>query len=188
MLKQSVLLALLLGAASPAAAGELDLNFGLQATHTAWPDDTGGGPTLQVGWWFKDWVGISFVGKEHYAPVDDRYMSYFSFNATFRAPAGPVWLGGSLGAVHQHEETMEAIERQPIASAFGVADGMRHRMAVRTGFQVALPIATLHRGDMYLALDIDGTYFGEEERGPMWMQSIGLSLGVTRDFGPQRKK
>ena len=187
MLKTSVLLALLL-ASGPASAGELDLNFGLQATHTAWSDDTGGGPTLQVGWWFTDWAGLSFVGKEHYAQVDDRYMSYFSVNGTFRHEAGPVWLGASLGLVHQHEETMEAYERQPIASAFGVADGLRHRMAARTAFQIALPIAKLHRGDMYLALDIDGTYFGEEDRGPRWMQSIGISLGVTRDFSSKKGK
>ena len=37
-----------------------------------------------------------------------------------------------------------------------------------------------------VALDIDGTYFGEEERGPMWMQSVGISLGVTREFGRQK--
>jgi hypothetical protein len=186
MLKTSALLALL-GAASPAAAGELDLNFGLQATHTAWSDDTGGGPTLQVGWWFADWIGASFVGKEHYATIDDRYMSYYSLNVALRHAAGPLWIGGSLGFVHQHEQTMSSIEEQPLASAFGVADGMRHRMAARTGFQLALPISKLHRGDMYLALDIDGTYFGDEDRGPRWMQSIGISLGVTRDFTSLKK-
>jgi hypothetical protein len=186
MLKPSVL-ALVFGASAPALAGELDLNFGLQATHTEWSGDAGGGPVLGVGWWFTDWVGASFVGKEHYAQVDDRYMSYFSLNATFRHDVGPLWLGGSLGLVHQHEETMNAINEQPIASAFGVADGLRHRMASRAGVQLALPIADLHAGHMYLALDIDGTYFAEEDRGPRWMNSVGISLGVTRSFSKKGK-
>lgn len=180
MLRPSLLL-LALGS-SPALAGELDLNLGLQATHTAWSDDTGGGPTLQATWWFRDWIGAAFVGKEHYAKVDDRYMSYFSLNAAFRHAAGPVWLGGTLGFVHQHEETMAAIEAQPLASAFGVADGMRHRMAMRAGFQLAVPFRDRAKGDWYAALDLDGTFFGEEDRGPRWMQSVGLSVGFTHDF------
>lgn len=186
MLKSSVLAIALLGS-TPAFAGELDLNFGLQATHTAWADDAGGGPTLGVGWFFTDLVGISFIGKEHYATVDDRYMSYFSINGVIRHDAGPLWIGASLGGVHQHEETMSAYEAQPLASAFGVADGMRHRMGGRAGVQLALPIAKLHAGHMYLALDIDGTYFGEQERGPQWQQSVGLSLGVTREFFKKAK-
>ena len=181
MLKTSVL-AIVIGA-SPALAGELDLNRGLQATHTEWSDDTGGGPTVQIGYFFNDWIGATFVGKEHYAQVDDRYMSYFSVNAAFRHAAGPVWLGGTLGVVHQHEETMANVEAQPLASAFGVGDGIRHRMASRVGFQLAVPISKAAKGDLYLALDLDGTYFSEEDRGPRWMQSVGLSLGVTYGVG-----
>src|SRR5512139_141591 len=105
-------LGLALGASTPALAGELDLNFGLQATHTEWSDDVGGGPTLQATWWFKRWIGISFVGKEQYAKVDDRYMTYFSLNAAVRQDIGPLFLVGTLGAVHQHEETMEMIDEQ----------------------------------------------------------------------------
>lgn len=187
MLKMSALAASLF-ASAPAFAGELDLNLGLQATHTEWSDDTGGGPTVQIGYFFNDWIGATFVGKEHYAKVDDRYMSYLSVNAAFRHAAGPVWLGGTLGVVHQHEETMNAIKAQPIASAFGVADGMRHRMASRVGFQLAVPISKAAKGDLYVALDLDGTYFSEQDRGPRWMQSVGLSLGVTYDFTKKKVK
>lgn len=183
MSKPVLCLALLAG---PAAAGELDLHLGLQATHTEWSDDAGGGPTLGVTWWFQDWIGASFLGKEHYATVDDRYMSYFSINAAFRTEAGPLWLVGTAGFVHQHEETMAAIEAQPIASLFGVADGMRHRMATRAGVQLALPFRDRAKGDWYVALDIDGTYFAEAERGPQWMQSVGLSVGLTHDFARKR--
>src|SRR5687767_16036619 len=105
--------------ASPAFAGELDLNLGLQATQTQWDGDHGGGPSLGVSWFFKDWVGINFLGKEHYAPVDDRLMSYFSVNAIFRTSLGDrVRLAGTAGFVHQHEETRAAIEAMPLASAF----------------------------------------------------------------------
>ena len=186
MLKPTAVLAILVGAA-PATAGELDLNLGLQATHTEWADDAGGGPTLGVTWWFKDWIGASFVGKEHYASVDERYMSYFSLNATFRRAAGPVWLGASAGVVHQHEQTRASIEAMPIASAFGVADGIRHRMASRLGVQVAMPFRDRAKGDWYVALDIDGTYFADDDRGPQWMQSIGLSVGLTHDFAKAKR-
>ncbi len=185
--KASVL-AIILGASTPAVAGELDLNLGLQATHTEWADDVGGGPALGATWWFKDWVGASFIGKEQYAKVDSRYMSYFSVNAAFRHEAGPVWLGGTLGVVHQHEETRAAIDDMPVASAFGVADGIRHRMASRLGFQLAVPFKDRDKGDWYVALDLDGTVFAEAERGPRWMQSVGLSVGFTHDFAKKAKK
>jgi hypothetical protein len=176
----SCLLALAL--AAPAAAGELDLNLGLQATHTGWPDDHGGGPSLAATWWWSSWIGATFLAKEHYATVDDRFMSYFSLNAAVRREVSGMRIGGTLGLVHQHEETRAAIEAQPLASIFGVADGMRHRMAARTGVQLAIPFRDRAKGDWYVALDLDATYFSEEDRGPRWMSSAGLSIGFTHDF------
>lgn len=168
--------------AGTANAGELDMNLGLQATHTAWDDDHGGGPTLTASYLFRPWIGISFLGKEHYGTVDDRLMSYFSLNAIFRVPIDRFRLSGTAGFVHQHEQTRAAIEAQPLASAFGVADGMRHRMASRAGAQLALPFRDRAKGDWYIGLDLDATYFAEEDRGPRWMTSIGLSVGFTHDF------
>lgn len=181
MLKASVLALLLVPL--PTAAGQLDVNLGLQATHTAWDDDAGGGPTLGVTWWFRDWIGASFVGKEHYATVDDRFMSYFSLNAAVGRDLGPLWLAASAGVTHQHEQTRSSIEAMPIASAFGVADGIRHRMASRLGFQVAKPFGER----WYVGLDFDGTYFAEADRGPQWMQSIGLSIGFRYDFSTRKR-
>src|SRR5689334_9172736 len=111
--------AVLLLMPSLAAAGELDLDLGLQATTTAWPDDHGGGGALDLGYWFKPWLGASFIGKEQYATVDDRFMSYFSINAVLRRPVGPLRLDGQLGLVHQHEEPRAAVDAMPIESLFG---------------------------------------------------------------------
>jgi hypothetical protein len=174
-----VALALLTG---PASAGELDMNLGLQATTTGWPDDNGGGPMLEAGWWFRPWLAATFVGKSQYATVDDRIMSYFSVNAALRRELGPVRLTGSLGVVHQHEESRAAIMEQPVQSLFGVGDGIRHRMASRAGFSLGLPFSTHDHGDYFVALDIDGTVFADTDRGPRWMTSAGLSIGFTYDF------
>jgi hypothetical protein len=169
-------------AAARAHAGELDLSLGLQSTHTEWSDDRGGGPTLSASWFFKDWLGANFTGKEHYASVDERLMSYFSVNVVVRTRLDRLRLAATAGLVHQHEQNRETIEAMPLASAFGVADGIRHRMASRVGAQLALPIRDRAKGDYYLALDLDSTYFAEAERGPQWMMSVGLSLGLTHDF------
>jgi hypothetical protein len=174
-----VLLALLAG---PASAGELDMNVGLQATTTGWPDDNGGGPMLEAGWWFRSWIAATFVGKEHYATVDDRMLSYFSVNAALRRELGPLRVIGSLGIVHQHEESRAAIMEQPVQSLFGVGDGIRHRMASRAGFSLGLPFSTHSHGDYFVALDLDGTAFADTDRGPRWMASAGLSIGFTYDF------
>jgi hypothetical protein len=168
--------------AAPASAGELDMDLGLQATTTGWPDDHGGGPTLGASWWFRPWIGATFIAKEHYATVDDRFMSYFSFNAAVRRVLGPVRLTGTLGIVHQHEEPRAAIMEQPFQALFGVGDGIRHRMASRAGFSLGLPFSTHGHGDYYVALDVDGTVFADEDRGPRWMTSAGLSIGFTYDF------
>jgi hypothetical protein len=179
---RSVLTTLFLLAATPAAAGELDLGLGLQATHTGWSDDHGGGPAVSAGWWFNSWLGISFIAKEHYATVDDRFMSYFSLNGAVRRSVGGLRIAGTLGLVHQHEEPYAAIQHMPVASAFGVADGIRHRMASRAGLQLALPFRDRAKGEWYVALDLDATAFPEAERGPRWMSSAGLSVGFTHDF------
>jgi hypothetical protein len=169
-------------ARGPAYAGELDMGLGLQATTTGWPDDNGGGPVLDASWWFRPWIAATFVGKEHYATVDDRFMSYFSVNGAVRHDLGPLRLTGSLGVVHQHEESRAAIMEQPVQALFGVGDGIRHRMASRAGFSLGLPLSSHSHGDYFVALDIDGTVFADSDRGPRWMSSAGLSLGFTYDF------
>ena len=176
-----VLLTLLLGAGT-ARAGELDLNLGLQSTHTAWDNDRGGGPTFGATYLIRPWIGGSFIAKEHYGTIDERLMSYYSLNLVLRTSFDRFRLSGNTGIVHQHEETRAAFEDQPLASLFGVADGMRHRMATRAGAQLALPFRDRAKGDWYVALDLDATYFAEEDRGPRWMTSIGLSIGFTHDF------
>jgi hypothetical protein len=173
------LLALLAG---PATAGELGVDFGLQATTTAWPDDHGGGAKLDLAWWFTPWIGASFIGKEQYAPVDDRFLTYLSANVELRKALGPVRVTGTLGLVHQHEEPRAAIMEQPIQSLFGVGDGIRHRMGSRAGFSLGLPFAAHGHGDCFVALDLDATAFADTDRGPRWMSSAGLSLGFTYDF------
>lgn len=174
-MKSLVLLAWL---AAPASAGVLDLDLGLQATTTAWPSDHGGGGALGLGYWFRPWLGASFVGKEQYATVDDRFLSYFSLNGAVRQPVGPVRVTGTLGIVHQHEEPRAAWMAQPGQSLFGVGDGIRHRMAGRAGVQVALPV----RGRTYVAFDLDATAFADTDRGPRWMASAGFSVGFTWDL------
>ena len=168
--------------ACTAHAGELDLNLGLQTTRTAWDDDHGGGPSFGATYMFRPWLGGSFIGKEHYATVDERLMSYFSLNVVVRTALDRFRLSGNAGLVHQHEETRAAYEDQPLQSLFGVADGLRHRMASRAGVQLALPFRDRAKGDWYVALDLDATYFAEQERGPRWMTSLGLSIGFTHDF------
>jgi hypothetical protein len=163
----------LVAVAGTARAGELDLGLGLQALTTKWDSDRGGSVAVDASWWFRDWIGASFIGKEGHAQIDDRFLSYFSINAAFRHGLGPVRLTGTLGLVHQHD---------PLGSAFGVADGIRHRMAARTGLSIALPFHAHDHGDWYVALDIDGTVFGDDDRGPRWMTNAGLSVGFTYDF------
>jgi hypothetical protein len=166
--------------AASASAGELDLDAGLTATTTAWPGDHGGGAALDASWWFRDWIGASFVAKEQYATVDDRLLSYFSINVAARHPAGPLRLTGTLGIVHQHEEPRSALMDAPFEAALGVGDGIRHRAGGRAGVQLALPVKQLAHGDVYVALDLDATVFADDDRGPRWMAGAGLAIGFTR--------
>ena len=179
-MRTAIALALLAG---PAAAGEIDVDLGLQATTTGWPADNGGGPMLAGTYWFVPWLGASFVGKEHYATVDDRFMSYFSLNLAARQSIDERFrFVGMLGLVHQHEESTSAIMAQPVEALFGVGDGIRHRYAARAGASLGMLLSSYKNGDCYLALDVDGTLFSDADRGPRWMASAGLSLGFTYDF------
>lgn len=169
--------------AAPAArAGELDLDLGAQATATAWSGDHGGGAAYGATWMFRPWLGAAFVGKEQYATVDDRVLSYFSVNAVARHGLGRFRITGQLGVVHQHEEPRAALMEQPFQSLLGVGDGIRHRAGGRAGISLALPFHAHDHGDWYVALDLDGTVFGDDDRGPRWMTGAGLSVGFTYDW------
>ena len=164
--------------ASQAAAGSLDMDVGLQATKTSWPSDHGGGATVSAGYWFLPWLGVTGLFKEQYATVDDRFLSYYSANLAGAVPLGRMRLIGTLGVVHQHEEPRAALMEQPVASAFGVGDGIRHRVAGRGGLTLEIPI----HNEFYAALDIDATRFVDSDKGPPWMLSAGASLGFLYDF------
>ena len=158
--------------------GSIDVNFGPQVTKTSWQGDHGGGAALDAGFWFLPWMGASFVGKEQYATVDDRVLSYFSVNAETRWK----WLRFSLGVVHQHEEPRAAIMEQPVQSLFGVGDGIRHRMAARAGLTFAWPLNDI----VYVAVNTDATRFSDDVKGPPWMWSAGASMGIVYDFAVPR--
>ncbi len=172
-------------APSPARAGELDVDVGLAATTTAWAGDRGGGGTLDISWWLRPYLGVSFIGKAQYATVDERLLEYLSVNIEGRRAAGPTRLIATLGLVHQHEEPLPGVADQPIQSILGVGDGIRHRAGLRGGARVALPIRRHRHGDFYAALEADATWFGDD-RGPRWMIGAGLALGFTYDFARAR--
>lgn len=190
MLRTFVIAFASLAAVGTLHAGALDLELGAQATTTAWATDHGGGATLSAGWWFLPWLGASFVGKEQYATVDDRFLSYFSVNASGRV-ALPALHGlrvtGTLGLVHQHEEPRAAVMAQPWQSVFGVGDGIRHRAGERLGVALALPVRAHGHGDYYVALELDATAFTDNDRGPRWMASAGVAAGFTYDFAARPK-
>src|SRR6185295_13984265 len=93
----------------------------------------------------------------------------------------------TLGLVHQHEEPRAAEMAQPGLSLVGVADGIRHRFASRAGISLGLPLQQREHGDLYVSLDLDGTVFTDNDKGPRWMASAGVSLGFTYDFARKPK-
>ena len=188
-MQTALVLAIAAGASllpTSAHAGELDLNLGLQATTTDWPADHGGGGSLDLGYWFATIGGTSlgakYVGKEQYANVDERVMTYLSINAAVRQDLGAVRLVATAGLVHQHEETRDALMEAPFSAALGIGDGIRHRAGARSGLSIVMPVARYRRGEFYLAFDLDATVFTEDTRGPRWMSSGGVSFGATFDF------
>lgn len=168
----------------PAAAhaGELDLNLGVQATTTDWPADHGGGGSLDLGYWFTSMFGVKYIGKAHYATVDERVMTYLSLNAAAHHDVGSVRVTGTLGVVHQHEENRSALMEAPFSAALGIGDNIRHRAGGRTGLSLGVPVFQYSRGEGYLAFDLDATVFTEDTRGPRWMTSGGVSFGFTFDL------
>ena len=176
---------LVLLSAASARAGELDLGVGVGATTTSWRGDRGGGPTLDASWWLTDWLAATYAGKEQYAGVDERMLSYFSVGISARHAAGPTTVVGSLGVVHQHEEPWPGVEAQPVGSLFGVGDGIRHRAGGRAALHVIVPLHAHAHGDWFASLDLDATAFADDH-GPSWMASAGASIGFSYDFGRAR--
>lgn len=161
-----------------ARAGELDVAGSVEGTSTGWEEDRAGGATLRAAWMWRDWIGAGFVGRQHYATVDERLLAYFAIGPVVRRAVGPVRVAASVGVVHQHEEPMEAIRHQPVRSLLGVGDGIRHRAGARAGVDVAIPFRRHRRGDFYAAIGVDATWFADDH-GPAWQASAGVGLGFT---------
>ncbi|HTJ44365.1 MAG TPA: hypothetical protein VL463_19815 [Kofleriaceae bacterium] len=176
-MRNAIVIFLLVAASERARAGELDLGVGVGATTTQWSGDRGGGPTIDASWWFTDWLAATYAGKEQYASVDERMLSYFSVGMSARR--GPVV--GSLGLVHQHEEPWPSVEDMPVGSVFGAGDGIRHRFGGRAAVHWILPFRAHAHGDFFASIDLDGAYFADDH-GPAWMASLGASIGFSYDF------
>jgi hypothetical protein len=175
----------LAAAPGPSAAGELDLSLGLDASASGWAGDRIGGAGLELGWAFRPWLQLSFLGRTSYASIDERMLTYLSLGAELRRAIGPTRPYLRAGLVHQHEEPIVAIEHQPIQSLLGVGDGIRHRGGVDLAAGLEVPFHPLRAGDLYGAAQALATWF-PDPRGPSWYLTVGLAVGVRWDFARAR--
>jgi len=161
------------------SAGELDTAGAIGVTTSRWAGDTGGGGSLKVGYFFErlPWLAPIFVGRVELVPVDERIITYFSLGAEARRSLGPCRGYLRLGVVHVHEESRSAFSEAPFQSILGVGPGIRHRAGGNLGIGVEVPFYRMGPSDLYVATDVGGTLFAENDRGPRWYVSATLGLG-----------
>jgi hypothetical protein len=165
-------------APAAAAATELRLSGGASAAGTEWPGDVAGWTSLKLGVRFVDLVGVFAQGRLGYALVDDRILSLISVGAELHGRIGPTRPYVLLAALHQHEETRQLVYDDPVASVFGIGDGIRHRAGGELGLGIEIPFYRKDPVEAFVGVDASAKIF-PDDLGPMLYAGAGLSIGVN---------
>ena len=172
----------LLVSSSPAWAGELQVALGAGGGGSSWGSDPVGHSMAALGYRFRDLGSVNFVGRLGYGDIDERYIAELSAGGTLYGRLGATRPNLRLALVHQHEEPVPSIEADPVGSAFGTGDGIRHRYGGLAQVAIDLPFAvTNERAEWVLSAYLASSAF-VDERGPRSYLYGGLSLGVNYDL------
>ena len=167
-----------LSTSSIARAGEVVGAAGAGGAGSAWEGDAALSSSLRVGWRLKDVVAPTFVGRLGYAAVDDRMLTLLSIGVQGWARIGGARPWMRLALAHQHEESLAAVQDEPLGALAGVGAGIRHRAGIEGALGLDVPIRTWDRVALLVGGEVWADWF-PDPRGPEWYLGGGLSFGVS---------
>lgn len=178
----SLLVAALAFSGAARAGGELDLALGAALGGSGGNEWSGDGAIpyglLRLGYRHDDWIGPIIVGREGYAPVDERLLTLTSFGAQAWAKLGETRPYARLAWLHQHEESIAFAREEPFGVLFGVGKGIRHRGGMGAAIGVDLPFEKSETLIWFASGEawVDW-FFVSEAPGPAWYAGGAVAVG-----------
>lgn len=162
---------------SPARASELVGGTGAGGAGSAWEGDAALWSSLRLGWRLEDVVAPTFVGRLGWAAVDDRMLTLLTVGVQGWARVGTTRPWVRLALAHQHEESLAAVQQEPLGAVAGVGVGIRHRAGAEGALGLDVPIREWPRAELVFGGEVYADWF-PDPRGPEWYLGGGLTLGV----------
>jgi hypothetical protein len=179
LLLTALLVSTLLGLApSEARAGEAQLAVGMSGAATQWQGDGAAYGSLKLGYRFEDIVAIYYLGRLGYGGVDERMLTFLSLGAQLWGRIGFTRPYVRAAFVHQHEESVSAIQGDSAGALFGVGDGIRHRAGGEGALGVDFPFHKQKSLEIFASVEGNVDYF-PDPRGPAWYGGGGVALGFN---------
>jgi hypothetical protein len=142
-----------------------------------WSGDPVGYGALRIGLRLFGVVTPFAQGRLGYGRVDQRLLTFLSLGVEAGVSLQDrFYPRGFLAFVHQHEESMAAVDEEPLGAVLGIGPGIRHRAGITfgAGFDVVID----RRGGFELTVgpELSGAYLTYSS-GPNWYGVASVSLG-----------
>lgn len=154
--------------------GELQARLGISGGLTNWSGDPSGYGSLMLGMRLFGIAGPFFQGRLGYSNVDQRVLTFLSFGVDANFPVSEkVFPRAFVGFVHQHEESMAAVDNEPVGALLGIGSGIRHRAGVQAGLGLDIKIVGAPKYHILIGPELMGAYLGYSS-GPHWYGQAGI--------------
>lgn len=176
----ALVLAVALGAAGRAEAGELQVDAAANLRTSTWRGDFGGGLQVRLGYRFAEIIALDTVIWEELSSVDTRLNTGLTLGATGFLRLEPLRLSLRAYFVHQHEEAMVSVAENPFGALFGIGAGIRHRAGGGGTLGVEIPIDRSDNMEIVIVASTNFTVLAEDILGPQ--AYFGISGGIGFNY------
>lgn len=163
--------------AAPQSKGEIHAALGVSGGLSDWSGDPVSYGFLRLGLRLFGIITPFAQGRLGYGRVDQRLLTFLSLGVE----AG-FWVNdqfyprGFVAFVHQHEESMAAVDEEPFGALLGIGPGIRHRAGAQFGAGVDIVIHRNAGLTLTAGPELSGAYLTYSS-GPNWYGTASAVLG-----------
>lgn len=116
-------------------------------------------------------------GRLGYGRVDQRLLTFLSLGLEAGVSLKDrFYPRGFVAFVHQHEESMAAVDEEPFGAVMGIGSGIRHRAGVQFGGGFDIVIHRAGGFELTVGPELSGAYLTYSS-GPNWYGTASFVLG-----------
>jgi hypothetical protein len=157
--------------------GEIHASLSTSLGSSDWSGDPVGYGALRLGLRLFGVVTPFAQGRLGYGKVDQRLLTFLSLGLEAGVSLQDrFYPRGFLAFVHQHEESMAAVDEEPLGAVLGIGPGIRHRAGIQFGAGFDVVIHRKGGFELTVGPELSGAYLTYSS-GPNWYGTASVSLG-----------